>query len=341
MSARPAVAVLGLSPALDLTLRVPALEPGLSHRAAPAGARLGGKGVNVARVLARIGIRAVVHGPVAREHWEEPAGEDREDRSAPLDWALTPSPAPLRRSIAVVEDAGRATLVNESSHPHPVEVWTRLRADLEERLADPDLHVLVVSGSTPADLPEDLLPGLIASAHAAAVDVVVDTSGHGLLAAARAGADWVKPNEEELRALDAGAADDLLGAAQRLVRAGAGSVLLSRGAAGLVVVDDSGPRRAARLERTLQGNPTGAGDAAVAALAASLAEARRQGTRTRGPDRLSDDEITEILVRAVALSASAVLMPQAGEVPAHWSTLRAQVLIDDLESQRQRNGVRP
>lgn len=373
----PVVAVLTLSPALDLTVDVGELTLGRSHRVAPAAEVLGGKGVNVARVLASLGIPSVALGPVAREHWPEEAAESPR-RSGLLTWELTPTSAPLRRSIAVVEDSGRATLVNESGHPHADEVWAELRDTVAARLADATLRVLVISGSTPPDCPADLVPGLIASAHAAGVEVVVDTSGPALLAAVRAGADWVKPNDDEIAALPtdgeqgstpahgtAAAHDgtgsfdsaDVLVAAGRLLDLGAGHVLLSLGAEGMVLIDERGPRMRARLDDTLHGNPTGAGDAAVAALAWFLserppAEGLTAGTAERPPDsesdprmrtgtagRLGEDEVRELLTRAVGVSAAAVLMPQAGQIPENWRDLRARVLVEDAPTKR--SGDRP
>lgn len=375
----PVVAVLTLSPALDLTVDVGELTLGRSHRVAPAAEVLGGKGVNVARVLASLGVPAVALGPVAREHWPEAAESPR--RSGLLTWELTPTSAPLRRSIAVVEGSGRATLVNESGHPHADEVWEELRDMVAARLADPGLRVLVISGSTPPDCPDDLVPGLIASAHAAGVEVVVDTSGPALLAAVQAGADWVKPNDDEIAALttdgeqgsapglgaaaayegpgsvDSAKPGGVLAGAGRLLDLGAGHVLLSLGAEGMVLIDERGPRMRARLDDTLHGNPTGAGDAAVAALAWFLSERPPAAgltagtverpsaaesdprTRTGTADRLGEDEVRELLTRAVAVSAAAVLMPQAGQIPENWRDLRARVLVEDAPTKR--SGDRP
>ncbi|WP_235344871.1 PfkB family carbohydrate kinase [Brevibacterium sp. UCMA 11754] len=174
------------------------------------------------------------------------------------------------------------------------------------------MTVLVLSGSTPADCPEDFHAKLVRAAHAAGVSVIVDTSGPGLLRAARAGADWVKPNAEELNELfehkDLFEHEDLIASAGELVRAGASNVLVSRGEDGMVLVDRTGPRSSARLERVLQGNPTGAGDASVAALARCLAA----NSQSDEAARLPDEDVRTILTEAVALSASAVLMPKRG-----------------------------
>jgi tagatose 6-phosphate kinase len=72
--------------------------------------------------------------------------------------------------------------------------------------------------------------------------------------------------------------------------------VVSRGAEGLLAITGEGVWRAVPAER-LAGNPTGAGDAAVAALTAGLVG------RRSWPDRLAD---------AVALSAAAVGAALAG-----------------------------
>ncbi|RAC06345.1 hypothetical protein DN539_34970, partial [Burkholderia multivorans] len=108
---------------------------------------------------------------------------------------------------------------------------------------------------------------------------------------------------------------------------------------------------------------TGAGDAAVAALAwvrserpptetvedptgqapealpADPAAGSAPRSRTGTAGRLGEDEVRDILTRAVAVSAAAVLMPQAGQIPENWRDLRARVLTEDATTKR--SGDRP
>ncbi len=104
----------------------------------------------------------------------------------------------------------------------------------------------------------------------------------------------IKPNRDELARVAGG--EDRVAAADGLRAAGAGSVVVSGGADGMIAVTPEGVWRAAPPER-VAGNPTGAGDAAVAALTAGLVDGRAW------PERLAD---------AVALSAAAVGAPVAG-----------------------------
>jgi len=88
--------------------------------------------------------------------------------------------------------------------------------------------------------------------------------------------------------------------AEALRRAGAEAVVVSLGHHGLFACTPEGAWRAAPPER-VAGNPTGAGDAAVAALAVGVAGGQPWPRR---------------LANAVALSAAAVRAPLAGSFDA-------------------------
>ncbi|MEO6200919.1 MAG: PfkB family carbohydrate kinase, partial [Cryobacterium sp.] len=166
--------------------------------------------------------------------------------------------------------------------------------------------------------PASFYPELVRMAVARGIPSIIDTSGPALLAAADAGATVLKPNREELIAAT-GIGDPIL-AARSLIERGASLVLLSLGVDGMVAVSSSDPSGylSARLPEPLIGNPTGAGDAAVAAVASCLA----------GPTSGDTIGIEAILRRATAWSAAAVLMPLAGEISPLHAALEAQLIIE-------------
>jgi tagatose 6-phosphate kinase len=156
--------------------------------------------------------------------------------------------------------------------------------------------------------------------------VVLDTSGESLLAALAAHPALVKPNRDELYAVTGGGGpgpgdptdlDDVVARAGRLRALGAEAVVVSLGPDGMLVVDGAGAWHGAlRAGTAVSGNPTGAGDAAVAALARGLAGG------DPWPERLRD---------AVGLSAAAVLHPLAGGFDAGaYPRLRDAVQIREL-----------
>ncbi|MGO4593008.1 1-phosphofructokinase family hexose kinase [Leifsonia sp. 2TAF2] len=294
------------NPALDLTYRVPALLPGETHRAAPPAMRAGGKGLNVARVIAQTGGHAFALTTAGG-----PAGLRLADEleSAGLPSELVPVEAETRSSVAIVDaTTGETTVINETGHALTAAEWTALD-DAVARLVVPAACV-AGSGSLPADAPDDFYARLVAAAEARGLPSVIDAVGAALVLAAEAGASVVKPNRRELAETTGN--DDPVEGARVLLDLGAGLVLVSLGAEGMLAVPRSGEPLHARLPEPLTGNATGAGDAAVAAVASLLAE--------------GIDDPGTLLRRATAWSAAAVLAPLAGELDPSYPEFEARLV---------------
>ncbi|MFB7249347.1 1-phosphofructokinase family hexose kinase [Microbacterium sp. NPDC056234] len=297
------------NPAVDVTWIVDRIEIGGTHRADAGAVRAGGKGLNVARVAHAAGADARAVATVGGATGDE-LRADLEAGGVPH--RLIQVAAPTRRSAAWVDRAlGDTTIVNERGSNPSGDEWERVVAACREEVAA--ASVLVIAGSLPPGAPTALLPELIALG--SGIDVVVDTSGPGLLAAADAGVAVLKPNRAEL--VEATGIADPVAGARELLRRGAGLVLLSLGADGLCALTAADQLRA-RLPEPLAGNPTGAGDAAVAA-AACLLDAGIRDTET-------------ILRRAAAWSAAAVLMPLAGEISPRWRELKNALIVEKLSA---------
>ena len=302
------------NPALDLTWHVDSIRAGETHRADAGTVRAGGKGIDVARVAHAQGVAVRALGTVGGSTGEEFSAELR---ASGVPHRLVPVAGATRRSIALVdEQQGDTTVINERGvNPTDAE-WAVLVGEIVDAL--PGASVLVISGSLPPGAPSTLLPILIGLGRDADVPVIVDTSGPALLQAADAGASVLKPNAAELA--EATGIDDPIEGARVLLERGASLVLLSRGADGMLAITASGSPHilGARLPEALAGNPTGAGDAAVAACAVLLDAG------------VTDPE--QILRRATAWSAAAVLMPFAGEIHDRWPDLERAVEISSAES---------
>ncbi|WP_154794185.1 1-phosphofructokinase family hexose kinase [Occultella kanbiaonis] len=292
------------NPALDVTYRTSALRPGESHRVAVVGRSAGGKGINVARVLHALG-----EDPVCLGFLGGSTGAVISDllARAGVRQEFLPVEGLTRTTVTVVDDAG-ATVLNEPGPEVSAADWRAL-ADVALTLLSPG-DVLVISGSTPPGTPPDAVPSLVRDAVEQDVRVVVDTSGPTLLAAAEAGAHVLKPNAEELRA--ATQIIDVHDAAGALLDRGAGLVVVSLGEDGVFAVGGAGQARrtwTAAAPEVLTGNPTGAGDAAVAAIARAL---------DTGLPGTGDEAglVARRLHDVVALSGAAVVAPVAGDFDA-------------------------
>jgi tagatose 6-phosphate kinase len=281
-----------LNTALDITYRVRGLRPHASHRVTEVVERPGGKGLNVARVLAALGHEVAVTGFVGGATGRA-LREQLADTPDVVD-ALVPVSGPTRRTIAVVDTAaGDTTQLNEPGPSITPAEWSAFQEAYEELLRS--ASAVALCGSLPPGVPVGAYAQLVRTARALAVPVLLDTSGEPLRRGIAARPDIVKPNADELAELTG--SHDPSQATRDARRRGAHAVVASLGAEGLLARTPDGDWRAAP-PRAVRGNPTGAGDSVVAGLLSGLVE------RLPWPERLS---------RAVALSAASVLAPVAGE----------------------------
>ncbi|MCF3132903.1 1-phosphofructokinase family hexose kinase [Streptomyces olivochromogenes] len=281
-----------LNTALDITYRVRSLRPHATHRVSDVFERPGGKGLNVARVLAALGHRVTVTG-FAGGGTGLAVRDGLADLRGMVD-ALVPVAGATRRTIAVVDElSGDTTQLNEPGPQVAPAEWAAFQDAYGELLRG--ASAVALCGSLPPGVPVGAYAGLIRTARTAGVPVLLDTSGEPLRRGVAARPDIVKPNAEELAELTG--SHEPLRATQDARRRGAHAVVASLGAEGLLAHTPEGRWRAAPPARVL-GNPTGAGDSAVAGLLSGLVE------HLPWPERLA---------RAVALSAATVRAPAAGE----------------------------
>ncbi|MEV0623225.1 1-phosphofructokinase family hexose kinase [Nonomuraea sp. NPDC050404] len=295
-----------LNLALDVTYQVPGVDWDGVNRVGEVHRRAGGKGVNVARVLAALGrdvlVTGLAGGPTGR-------AIETDLRTSGLPSALYAIATDSRTTLAVSDlPTGRTALFNEPGPevtPAELDGFTRR---YEELLGDAD--AVVLSGSLPRGVPADAYATLAAIAAGRGVPAIVDADGAPLRHAPAGRPAILKPNAEELaRAVPGGTPAE---GAQALRGRGAAAVVVSMGADGLLAVTGEGTF-SARMPYTVLGNPTGAGDSLVAGLALGLVEA------VPWPERLR---------RAAALGAAAVATPVAGEFdPDVYADIHPQIII--------------
>ena len=303
-----------LNVALDVTYAVDVLRPGESHRVRSVRGVAGGQGINVARILHAFGHDVLLTGLAGGTTG---AAVIAELVSAGVPAALVPIDNETRRTVSVVsEETGAATLLNE---PGP-EVTADEGAALDDAVArlSASAAVTVMAGSLPPGVPSDAYARLVRRARASGSVALVDADGPALRAALEAHPDVVTPNRAELQA--ATGVDDPLAASAWLRDRGAAAVVATLGSDGLIAVTPDGAW-VARLSRELAPiNPTGAGDACSAALAAGIESGRSW------PDVLAD---------ANAWSAASVMSPIAGVVDVgELERVRPWVVVEELDAPR-------
>jgi tagatose 6-phosphate kinase len=293
-----------LNLALDVTYQVPGVDWDGVNRVSAVHRRAGGKGVNVARVLAALGrdvlVTGLAGGPTGR-------AIEADLRAARLPSALYGIDGDSRATLAVT-DPDHTALFNEPGPEVTPDELAGFVRHYSSLLATAD--AVVLSGSLPRGVPADTYATLAAIAADRGVPSIVDADGDPLRHAPKGRPSILKPNADELaRAVPGGTPAE---GAQALRGQGAGAVVVSMGADGLMAVTGEGTF-AARMPYTVRGNPTGAGDSLVAGLALGLVEP------DPWPDRLR---------RAAALGAAAVARPVAGEFdPDVYADIHPQIII--------------
>lgn len=297
------------NPALDVTYAVPELVPGLVHRVRSATTRAGGKGVNVARVLSALGVPCRVLGLSGG-----PDGARLVDEleRAGLEVAMIDALPDVRRTVVVHTDDSTVTSFWESGQrpEDPEAAALALLASVADGI--PDSRAVTVSGSLPAGVDVELPARIARACSAADVPSVLDLDGDALRAAAAQGGAILMPNEDELEVLTGervSTVRDVVGLARPLVgstpsgRPSALAVVVTLGSRGLVAVTPHASVHA-HLPSEISGNPTGAGDAACAAVARSVSAAAS----------LALVDLERLAAEAVATAAAAVVCPLAGQI---------------------------
>lgn len=284
------------NPAVDVTYRIAQLEPGEVHRVRTE-RKAGGKGLNVARAVKQRGHDVAAVGIVGGETGRFIASE-LADAGIPARWVSTDNPT--RSTVNVLTDSGESTMLNEYGGNPGKHNWELFLDLVGQQSAE--ASVAVVSGSFPGGLSAEDHAALFSHTQAAQFRIF-DVSGSALLSAAENNASLLKPNAFELQ--EATGAADIQTGVRELLERGAQAIAVSLGAEGMLFATSKFSVRAF-LDTPLSGNPTGAGDAAVASFAISFA---LHGQLLIDSSNIAADALRD----AVAQSAAAVVAPTAGE----------------------------
>lgn len=236
MIADSTIVTLTLNPALDVSTAVPRVEPAHKLRCEPPKFDPGGGGINVARVVRRLGGSALA---------VYPEGGTTGQR---LSYLLQAEGTPTRPTRIVGETRESFTVMDQSSAaeyrfvlPGPRLSHAELDACLDTAIgATLPPGFIIVSGSLPPGAGADCLTDLAARARAADLRLVVDTSGPPLAAALEAGVYLAKPNLRELSDLMGrplpDAASRIRACREVILRGGTNALALSLGAEGALLV---------------------------------------------------------------------------------------------------------
>ena len=254
-----------LNPALDKTVEIPDFSLDAVNRITAMRTDPGGKGLNVSKVIAKLGGTSTVVGVLGGT-----TGRRIADAMDALGIAcqFTFVDGETRTNLKVIDPARHTnTDLNEPGLTVDQETLDHMRDALVAAIRPGD--IVVLSGSLPKGAPVDTYGSWTAACRTAGARVFLDADGEPLAHGLAAKPYLAKPNNHELSRLTGRAletADDLLAAARTLIADGVERVVVSMGGDGALFVSADGAYRAEGL-RVPVGSTVGAGDSMVAALA--------------------------------------------------------------------------
>jgi 1-phosphofructokinase family hexose kinase len=259
-----------LNAALDKTLEVPNFTPGRRHRTVDQTTMPGGKGVNVARAIKRLGQPVIATG-FAGGATGTRIVEALNDEAI-LNF-FTRIREESRTNTAVLDPTtGLHTEINErgpSVSPQEVELFREKLLYLAKGAS-----MCVFAGSLPRGIETDVYAGLIREVKKLGVTTIVDTDGEPLRLSVRAEPDVISPNEleaEELVGHEFNDVNDRAQAVAEMVRIGAAEAIMTVPDGCYAHVDEDGVPALLRVwvEEQEARSSIGSGDAFLAGYVAA------------------------------------------------------------------------
>lgn len=258
------IATVTLNPAFDLVGRLARIEIGEVNTVETLGLYPAGKGINVAKVLADLGIKLSVTGFLGEENQgdfvQAFAQNDVEDKFYRI-------AGKTRINVKITETEADVTDLNFLGFEISEKDWGAFTRESQTWESQYDL--VAVCGSLPRGVTPEQFAAWLESLHQQGLKVVLDSSNAALTAGLTAHPWLVKPNRRELEVW-AGRSlhtiEEVIEAAEQLRSHGIENVIISMGEKGSVWLNSEGVLQAQppRCENVV--STVGAGDSMVAGL---------------------------------------------------------------------------
>ncbi|MDM8274475.1 1-phosphofructokinase [Enorma phocaeensis] len=256
------------NPSLDYIVKVDDLALGAVNRVSSEVIMAGGKGINVSIVLKNLGHESRALGFLAGFTGDEIARQ-LEERGVACDFIrVKEGMSRINVKIASQQETEVNGMGPDIESSDVEALFDRLDA-----LAAGD--ILIISGSVPAALPQDIYERILARLEGRGVDIVVDATRdllHNVLAYRPF---LIKPNNHELGdifGVELSRREEVVPYAKMLQERGARNVLVSMAGEGAVLVGEDGSVIMSESPRGQVVNSVGAGDSMVAGFVAGYLE---------------------------------------------------------------------
>ena len=249
------------NPSLDYTISVRGFETGKINRTVHESIFAGGKGINVSMVLRNLGTDSTALGFIAGFTGKE---IERRLKEQGIRTDLIEAEEGYSRINVKMKDGKTETEINGAG---PVIKEAQIHALYEklDRLTNEDL--LVISGSVPSCLPDDMYERILERLAGRDIPVVVDAAGGLLKKVLPYHPFLVKPNNHELGdiyGVNLKTRKEVIPYAEKMRAEGAQNVLVSMAGEGAVLAAEDGKIYECAAPKGVVRNSIGAGDSMVA-----------------------------------------------------------------------------
>lgn len=286
-----------LNPSIDFIVRIDQLNLGSVNRMVSDDKFAGGKGINVSRVLQRLGV-----GNTATGFLGGFTGHFIEDslKNEGIETAFVKVDQDTRINVKIKSQ--EETEINGQGPMISQEQLEALKAKLSQLTSD---DTVVFAGSAPANLGNAVYKELIPLVRKSGAQVVCDFEGQPLLDALANNPLLVKPNNHELEAIfgvPLNSLNDVKTYARRILEMGAQHVLISMAGDGALLVTEEATYFAKPIKGQVK-NSVGAGDSMVAGFTGEFVkskdpvEALKWGVACGTATAFSDDLATIAFIK--------------------------------------------
>lgn len=256
------------NPSLDYIVSVSDFKLGLTNRTDSELLLPGGKGINVSTVLQNLGIANTALGFTAGFVGEEVRKEVEQLGVKAEFISLDEGVSRINLKLKSID----GTEINGRGPKIPREAVDALMIQLDRLGAD---DTLVLAGSIPASMPDDIYQKIMERLDGRDVRIVVDATKDLLLNVLGHHPFLIKPNNHELGdifGVKLSEREEVVPYAKKLQEKGAVNVLVSMAGKGAVLLAEDGSVYAAEAPKGTLKNGVGAGDSMVAGFLAGYGE---------------------------------------------------------------------
>ncbi|WP_394139417.1 1-phosphofructokinase [Cytobacillus oceanisediminis] len=266
---KPSILTVTLNPAIDTAYRLEYLKTGSTTRTKKPLKTVGGKGLNVTRVLSILGESVTATGFLGGSNGtyirNELARLGVRDEFVQI-------LGETRQCLAFIDSRNNHTEILEEGPSISSEEQEEIRKLL--RVLIPEVNILVVSGSLPLGVSSNLYQWMIREAKNHGVKVLLDTSGEALAESLLLGPYLIKPNREELEEIlgcSCQGEEEIWKAMEKIAEKGIEVVIVSDGDKGSLVYY-KGERLKVVSAEIRAVSAVGSGDSFIAGFAAGLSK---------------------------------------------------------------------